>query len=69
MLVVRLGLVVEDGVERVEVGGVRVEPGVDVLGLDVDDAAVVAGGGDFLRRLVGDHGEGVEVGLALAAPV
>lgn len=32
----------------------RAEPGVDVLGFDVEDGPVVAGGGDLRLRVVGD---------------
>jgi len=42
MLVVGLGFVVEEGVERVELGRVGVDPGADVFGLAIDGAAVVA---------------------------
>lgn len=58
MLVVGMRAVVEDRVQRGEVVRVRVEPGVDVFGLEVDDGAVVPGGGDFRLRFVGDGGEG-----------
>lgn len=45
MLVERVPLVVKDPVQRCQVGRIRAQPGVDVLGLDVDDRPVVAGGG------------------------
>src|SRR5690606_27404315 len=63
--------VVEDGVLGGEVGGIRGQPGFQVFRLDRHDAAVVAGGGDFGRRGVGDGGEGVQlaaVGLDAAGP-
>lgn len=37
---------------------------VDVLGLDRDDAAVVAGGSDLGRRIVSACGERQQFGLA-----
>ena len=67
MLIVRPLSIVEDGVERLEVVRVRIEPGVDVLGLDRNDAAIVAGCGRFQQALICDCGEAQKVGLLRAA--
>ena len=63
MLVVRALTVIEDRVQRGQVLRVRVQPHVDVLGLDRDDAAVVSGGSDFGRWLIGDRRERQQVRL------
>lgn len=57
MFVIRPLSIIEDGIERLEVSRIRIEPSVDMLGLDRDDAAIVAGSGDLGRRLVGDRCE------------
>ena len=41
-------LVVEDRVQRGEIAGLGIQPRIEVLRLDVDDRAVVAGGGEFV---------------------
>ena len=53
MFVVWLVTVVQDGIQGGQVAGHRMEPGIDVLRLDRDDAAVVSCCGNFRRRLVG----------------
>ena len=69
MLVVRPFAVIEDGVEGREVCRIRIEPRGDVLGLDRDDAAVVAGGGNLCRRLIGDRGKGEKVRFTWTVPM
>ena len=56
MCVERPRLVIEDGLQRVQLVRLGIEPGVDVFGFDLDDAAVMAGNGDgdVGRRLVDD---------------
>ena len=54
MRVERPRLVIEDGLQRVQLVRLGIEPGVDVFGFDLDDAAVMANDGDFERRLVDD---------------
>lgn len=44
VLVERMPLVAEDCAERLQVGGGRIEPSIDVLGLDIDDRTIVACG-------------------------
>ena len=55
MLVIRPLAVIEDRVERVEIVRIGIEPGVDIGGLDRDDAAIMSRGGYFCGRLVGDR--------------
>ena len=45
-------LVVEDRIQRFEIVRIRIEPGLNVLGLDVDDRAVVPRRRDFWFRLI-----------------
>jgi len=56
MLIVRTLAIIEDRIQRLEVLRIRVEPGVDVFRLDRDDAATMAGRGDFRRRMSGSRG-------------
>lgn len=58
--------VVEDGLQRVEIVAIRVQPCIYVFRLDRNDATIVAGGGDFGRWAVGDQSERVEAGFVLA---
>jgi len=53
MRVERPRLVIEDGLQRVQLVRVGIEPGVDVFGFDLDNAAIMVGDGD-LGRLVDD---------------
>jgi hypothetical protein len=50
MFVIGAEAVVEDRVQGGEVFRVRAEPRIDVVGLDRNDASVVAGSRDFRRR-------------------
>lgn len=63
MLVERMPPVVEDCVERAQVGRIGIEPGIHVLGLNVDDCPVMAGLGDLGLRVIGDGGEGQQIGF------
>lgn len=55
MLVVRPLPVIKNGVQRCQIGRIRVEPRVDVLWFDWDDTAVVPGGCDFWWRFGSDR--------------
>ena len=68
MFVVRPLTIVQDRVERREVLGIRLEPGVDVFGAYRDDATIVAGCGDLFRRLIGDRSKREQIGLACPSP-
>lgn len=57
MLVVRPVAIVEDRVQIADPPGIGIEPRIDVLRLDRNDAAIVTGGRDFRWRLVGYRGE------------
>ena len=57
MFVVRTRTVFEDRLQRVEVLRVGIEPGVDVLGLDRDDAAIVVRSGNLCRWFVRNRSE------------
>jgi hypothetical protein len=63
VLVVRMAPVVEDRVEGWEIARIRIEPSVHVLGLDIGDRAVVAGGGNCGFGFVGDCGKRQQVGF------
>jgi|GEM_PF-6174048 len=56
-------LVVKDGVQRLQVGRVWIEPGLHMLGVDVDDRAVVASSGNFGLRVIRDRREAEHVRL------
>ena len=47
-------MVGEDVLQFLRRSAFRRKPGVDMLWSQIDDAAMVAGGGDIGRRLVGD---------------
>lgn len=68
MLEIRPLVISEDRVLPSEVFRIRAEPGVDILGLDRNDASVVAGGGDFGRRVICDCSERQKVGFARSLP-
>ena len=51
MLVIRMPPIIEDRLHFPEVTA-GIEPVIDVLGLDVDDGAIVARRGDFRLRVV-----------------
>lgn len=57
VLVEPVPLVVKDPVQRCQVGRVRIEPGVHVLWLDVDDGPIVASSSHLGLRVVGDSSE------------
>ena len=68
MRVIRPGAVVEGGVHRSQVCRIRIEPRVDVFRLDRDDAAVMPGGSDLRRWIVGDRRERQQIRFARALP-
>lgn len=53
----RMPLVVKDPVQRGQVSRVRVEPGGQMLGPDVDDGPAVTCGGHLRLRVIGDRNE------------
>ena len=54
VLVIRPRAVVEDRVQSGEVAGIRIEPSIDMLRLDRNDAAVMTGCCNLRGRFVGD---------------
>ena len=68
MFVKRSLSILEDGVLRLEVASLWPQPGVEVLALDRDDAAVVTRGGNLRRRLIGHCGEAQEIWMARRLP-
>src|ERR1700684_1879799 len=64
VLVIRTLAIVQRGVQRLLVFPFRIEPDFQILLFQRNYAAVVAGSGDFRRRLVGDGGERLQ-GLAV----
>ena len=57
MLIVRPLTIIENRVHRGQIGLLRIEPPVEVLGLDRNDATIVTGCGNLRRRFVGDGRE------------
>src|SRR5258708_14935951 len=57
MLVVGAMAVVENRVLRREITGLWAQPGVDIVGLDGDDAAIMTRSGNLRWRLIGDGSE------------
>ena len=64
MFVVRAIAVVENRVLCREIAWIGIEPRVDMLRLDGDDAAIMARGGNLRRRLIGDGREREQIRLA-----
>ena len=69
MFVVRSLAIIEDRVQRFQVARVGIQPCVDVLRLDRNDAAIVASSRDLRRRLIGDRRKRKQVRLAAASPL
>ena len=61
--------IIENRVLRRKIALIGIEPRVDVLRLDGNDAAIVAGCGNFRGRLISDGREGEQIRLARALPV
>jgi hypothetical protein len=68
MFVVRSLTIVEDGVLSGQVRRVWIQPCVDVLGFDRNDAAIEAGGGHLGRWIIGYRGERQKFWLATVGP-
>jgi len=68
MFVVRAMAVVEDRVLCRKIAWIGIEPRVDMLRLDGNEA-IVAGGGNLTGRLISDGREGEQIRLARALPV
>ena len=47
MFIVRMPFVIKDRIQSFKIRRVRIQPRVNVLGLDIDNRPVVAGGSDF----------------------
>ncbi len=60
MFVIRPRPIIENRVQRIELAGIRIEPRINVLSLDWNDAAIVFSCGNFPRRLVRHLGERIE---------
>lgn len=57
MPVVRARSVTENRVLGGNVASVRIEPGVDVLGLDLNNVAIISSCRDFCSRFLGERGK------------
>jgi hypothetical protein len=68
VLIGRDGVVGEDVLEFLGASTVRGQPGVEVLGSQIDDAAIVAGGSDVAGWFVDDAGKSAQVRFVRVGP-
>src|ERR1700722_10731722 len=69
MLIGQDGVIRADALPLPGTSAPRRQPRVHMLGLQIDDAAIVAGGGYVGRRLIGDGGKSSHIRFSRIAPV